>query len=627
MLQAGSIVGGTYQVLSEIGHGGTSVVYLAYHINLQKYTVLKRITRQISNMESLRREVDILKNLRHTNIPQIYNFIIEDGEVFTVMDYIEGVSLDKYIGGANYHSENQLIRWFSELTDVLVYLSSRKPPVIHSDIKPENIIITPQGIPVLIDFNISIGENSPGKVVGFSRHYASPEQGYMVNEIQSGRMPSYAIDERTDIYSLGAVFYTLITGIIPDCSRVMVPLETMQGLLYSQAFLAMIDKCVSWDRNKRFRNAGKLSAAVANLYRMDRNYRKYTALRVSSWILSAAVFAGGCFCVLHGIQINISENIRTLFDNTNTALQIGDYQTAAANAEEILSHIGYKWQLEDNQLASVYHALGSSEYAAGSYQEAAADYRKALDTLGGTGSMDTAAYQSDLALAYLRSGDMQALDDLLGEITREGMESDDLQLVRAAALQQKGDAEGSRQIAESIINGTGGAEAKAKACIIAAQCFDDSRTADKLAYMRKATEYSSEMRYLRECAALEYGYAGKPGLSEYQRKVYAENAAKLYEKICSVPSPQVIDQINLGISYYYAGQYQKALNVLNKAAGNSKYYKISMYQALASEEAGDYSEARNYCSDAINACRNEQNQSQEVKEDLETLEALAERLY
>lgn len=182
MLQPGSIVGGTYQVIREIGHGGTGVVYLAYHINLQKYIVLKRITRQIRSMESLRREADILKNLRHTNIPQIYDFVTENGEVFTVMDYIEGESLDKYISIPNYHSEEQLIRWIRELTDVLVYLGSRKPAIIHSDIKPENIIITPQGSPVLIDFNISLDERSTGRIAGISRNYASPEQGFLLKK-------------------------------------------------------------------------------------------------------------------------------------------------------------------------------------------------------------------------------------------------------------------------------------------------------------------------------------------------------------------------------------------------------------------------------------------------------------
>ena len=625
MLQSGNIVGGTYQIIREIGHGGTGVVYLAYHVNLQKYIVLKRITRQIRSMEALRREADILKNLRHTNLPQIYDFVIENGEVFTVMDYIEGASLDKYIGGPNYHSEEQLIRWFRELTDVLVYLGSRKPAVIHSDIKPENIIITPQGMPVLIDFNISIDQSSAGRVAGLSRNYASPEQGWLFEEISAGRSPQLDIDTRTDIYSLGAVFYTLITGIVPDCRYVLAPLENMQGLIYSQAFLAVIDKCVKWDRNDRFKSAGKLSAAVTNLYRMDRNYRRYTAMRIASWIVSAAVFAGGCFCLLHGVQINNLQKVRDLYNSAAAATATGDFITAGQVADEILSHRGYYSQLDSTQLAEIRHLIGDSEYVAGNYSEAAEDYRKALDILQKTGEGDIQAYISDLALAYLRSGDSASLEALWSQYESEETESNDLLLVKAAAMKQSGDTYGCMQAADRIISGDGGADVKAKACVIAAQCCTDEQQGDRLKYMRKAAEYTSDLRYVRECAALEYEYAGRPGVSEFERKSGAERAAAMYEKICSFPSAQATDRINLGISYYMAGDYAKSLDALAYAAKYSDSYKIRMFQALSSERLGNLSEAKSYCADAINACKNQKGSGWE--DDYQVLQDLSDRLY
>ena len=623
MLQPGSIVGGTYQVIREIGHGGTGVVYLAYHINLQKYIVLKRITRQIRSMESLRREADILKNLRHTNIPQIYDFVTENGEVFTVMDYIEGESLDKYISIPNYHSEEQLIRWIRELTDVLVYLGSRKPAIIHSDIKPENIIITPQGSPVLIDFNISLDERSTGRIAGISRNYASPEQGFLFEEIMNGRTPELEIDARTDIYSLGAVFYTLITGIIPDCRYILTKLETMQGLIYSQAFLAVIDKCIEWDRNNRFKNANRLSAAVTNLYRMDRNYRKYTAMRVASWVLSATVFASGCFCLLHGVQINNKARVQELYDIAVTSTNAGDFGRAGEAADEILSHRGYYRQLDSIKHAEVYHALADSEYVAGNFTEAADNYSKAVVILAETSSGDVSSYRSDLALAYLRNGDTDSLNILAHECEAESSEDDNLLLVRAAAMKQNGDTATCLQIADRIINGNGDPAVKSKACVIASQCCGADQLGDKLRYMRRATEYTSELRYVRECAALEYEYAGRPGVSEFERKSGAERAAVLYEKICSFPSAQTTDRINLGISYYYAGQYQNCLDTLTAVPSES--YVIKMYKALASEKIGDLSGARSYCADAMNECKKSGQQGWE--EDYQVLQDLSDRLY
>ena len=98
MIHEGEILGGVYQVMEQIGHGGTGLVFKAWHRNLRKYVVIKRVQMGTGNLEALRAETDILKNLRHTNIPQVYDFLVRDGEVFTVMDFIEGKGLEDLIG-------------------------------------------------------------------------------------------------------------------------------------------------------------------------------------------------------------------------------------------------------------------------------------------------------------------------------------------------------------------------------------------------------------------------------------------------------------------------------------------------------------------------------------------------
>lgn len=624
MLQINGIVGGTYQVIQEIGHGGTGVIYLAYHLNLQKYIVLKRITAQITSMDALRREADILKNLRHTNIPQIYDFLIEDGEVFTVMDYIEGVPLNKYIIGANQYSEEQLIRWMSTLTDVLVYLQSRHPAVIHSDIKPENIIITPQNTPVLIDFNISLDQNSGGKAVGYSRSYASPEQAWMAREIMEGRPPSYSLDGRTDIYSLGAVFYSLVSGLRPDSNCLMPKLETMQGLIYSQPFLSVIDKCMEWDRDKRFRNAGRLASAISDLYKMDRTYRRYTAMRAASWLLSAVIFAAGCFCLIHGVRINDREKAERLMTAVAEETASGDFIQAGKDAKEILSHRGLYGQLDKSSVADLYRVAGDAAYTDERYAEASEYYKKAADITEKTDPDALAGYYSDLAVAYLKSGDMDALDSLVTACRESGLENGDIRLVEAAALQETGDYAQCLIETASILDEDNEASVKAKACVIAAQCFGTDEPDKKLKYMRQAVEYSDDIRYARECASLEYANAGRIGVSDNERRNCAERAVVLYEKLCRTASPQVTDLINLGISYYYSGHYDEAISTLTKAAASSDSYRIAMYQALAAEKTGDADLARDYCSRAMLACKDQKSEGWE--EDYEILKALSNRL-
>ena len=625
MLEINGIVGGTYQVIQEIGHGGTGVVYLAYHLNLQKYIVLKRITSQISSMEGLRREADILKNLRHTNIPQIYDFLIENGEVFTVMDYIEGRSLGEYIQGANRYSEDQLISWMRDLTDVLVYLQSRHPAVIHSDIKPENIIITPQNVPVLIDFNISIDQTAGGRAAGFSPAYASPEQAYMAMELKEGRSPGYALDGRTDIYSLGAVFYALITGMKPDSRYVLPKLEQMQGLIYSQAFLAVVDRCVEWEREKRFRNATKLSAAVANLYRMDKRYKKYTAVRAASWILSALIFASGCFCILHGVRLNDKEKAESLYASITEATSTGDFTTAGKAANEILSSRGMRSSFDDSGRAELYHVAGDAAYTEGNYGEAADNYRSAVELAESGSSERLTAYYSDLAVAYLKSGESEALYKLSQTCREMGLESDDIRLMEASAMQQNGDMEGSLSEAELLIDKSDDASVKAKACVLAAGCFGKNEPEKKLKYMRMAVEYSDEVRYARECAALEYENAGRTGISDSERRAYAERAVRQYEKLCKTAAPQTTDLMNLGISCYYAAEYSKALDVLAKAGKSSTDYRIPMYQALSAEGMGNDGLAREYCSRAMTACKEQKIEGWE--EDYETLKTMSARLF
>ena len=147
-------------------------------LRLDKQVVLKADKRTLkAGTETLRREVDMLKDLSHTYIPQVYDFVQEDGIVYTVMDFIQGESLDKLLGRKELPSQPQVIRWACQLLEALSYLHERPPHgILHGDIKPANIMLRPNGDVCLIDFNIALALGEDGAVkVGFSRGYASPE--------------------------------------------------------------------------------------------------------------------------------------------------------------------------------------------------------------------------------------------------------------------------------------------------------------------------------------------------------------------------------------------------------------------------------------------------------------------
>lgn len=172
------VIAGIYEIEKEIGSGGGGIVYLGRHLRLEKPVVLKADKRTLSTgMEALRREVDMLKDLSHTYIPQVYDFVQEDGVVYTVMDFIEGESLDKLLERKQACEQSQVIQWACQLLEALSYLHGRPPHgILHGDIKPANIMLRLNGDVCLIDYNIALALGEEGAVkVGFSRGYASPE--------------------------------------------------------------------------------------------------------------------------------------------------------------------------------------------------------------------------------------------------------------------------------------------------------------------------------------------------------------------------------------------------------------------------------------------------------------------
>lgn len=331
------IIAGTYELGKQIGAGGGGVVYLGRHLRLDKPVVLKADKRTLSaRPETLRREVDALKNLSHTYIPQVYDFIAENGVVYTVMDYIEGESLDRPLSRGVRFSQAQIIQWACQLLEALCYLHSRPPHgILHSDIKPANIMLTPQGDIRLIDFNIALALGEEGTVrVGYSRGYASPEhygtdltfgstarsKAALPTEImedseggpprQTPRLSSgssgsssgkmLTLDARSDVYSLGATLYHLLTGRRPAQKAVdVVPITDPD---VSKAVSAIIQKAMAPDPNQRYQSAQEMLDAFEHLHENDPRTRKHKRrMAVTAAVLAALFLAGGA-CSLAGLR-------------------------------------------------------------------------------------------------------------------------------------------------------------------------------------------------------------------------------------------------------------------------------------------------------------------------------------
>ena len=337
------IIASTYEMIRELGSGGGGVVYLARHLRLNKLVVMKADKRSLrAKPESLRREVDALKNLSHAYIPQVYDFFTMDGTVYTVMDYIEGESLDKPLKRGIRFPQAQVIKWAQELLDALVYLHTRPPyGILHGDIKPANIMLTPEGDIRLIDFNIALALGEEGAVrVGYSRGYASPEHytsDYtplhpvedatfamqnnlgvtetvasgaanvpVSNSTGTGSRSSIVLDARSDVYSLGATLYHLFSGKRPNKDAdLVVPLSSD---IVSDQISNIISKAMSPLPENRYQTAAEMLNAFQHLRDNDqRTINLHKRERITAGVLLALFLTGGALSFTGSRRLRIEE--------------------------------------------------------------------------------------------------------------------------------------------------------------------------------------------------------------------------------------------------------------------------------------------------------------------------------
>lgn len=338
------VIAGIYEVQSQIGAGGSGVVYIGRHLRLEKQVVLKADKRKLGTKpEVLRREVDMLKGLSHRYIPQVYDFVQEDGVVYTVMDFIEGESLDKILRRGQVPAQPQVIKWACQLLEALCYLHSRPPyGILHGDIKPANIMLRPDGDICLIDYNIALalGENGAVKA-GYSRGYASPEHyGAETQSLRKdnlttvtddgditasdgNRRHSFMLDARSDIYSLGATLYHLLSGVRPmqEASQV----KPLASDICSAHVAAIVEKAMAPEPAMRYQSAEEMREAFLGLHRNDRRAVRHKRRILISAILLTLIFLTGGTCSFWGLkQLEQRQEALTLAEYSSNALGRGD---------------------------------------------------------------------------------------------------------------------------------------------------------------------------------------------------------------------------------------------------------------------------------------------------------------
>ena len=262
-LERGSLLNNRYRIVLILGQGGMGSIYRAIDENLGvEVAVKENLFTTEEYARQFRREAVILANLRHPNLPRVTDhFVIEGQGQYLVMDYIEGEDLRERLDREGVLSDEDVIIIGVAICEALGYLHSRNPQVVHRDIKPGNVKISPTGHITLVDFGLAkVIHGSQTTTTGaraMTPGYSPPEQ-----------YGTARTDQRTDIYSLGATLYVALTGMLPEDSLAramdqakLTPVRKCNPGV-SRRLAGVVEKCMEIRTEDRYQNNEELERAL-----------------------------------------------------------------------------------------------------------------------------------------------------------------------------------------------------------------------------------------------------------------------------------------------------------------------------------------------------------------------------
>lgn len=348
MLEIGSLVDGKYRVLREVGHGGMSTVYLVINEKANKTWAIKEVRKNgVMDYEAVTQglivETELLKKLKHPNLPSIIDVIDNEDCLLIVMDYIEGKPLSKILEEYGAQPQDKVIKWAKQLCDVLSYLHTREPKIIYRDMKPANIMLKPEGGNsdrdiTLIDFGAAREfkeKNLADTMCLGTIGYAAPEQ--------FGGMGQTT--ERTDIYCLGKTLYHLVTGCNPsEPPYVIKPIREIDPSL-SSGLEKIIIKCIQENPDDRYQSCAELMYDLENYKTIDEAYVKKQKLKLVSFIITfcmSLVLLGTGFLMSSFAKKNATDQYDVLIDEAATAVDYDEKVELYNRCVEIPNKAGDK---------------------------------------------------------------------------------------------------------------------------------------------------------------------------------------------------------------------------------------------------------------------------------------------
>lgn len=686
MLQKGTRLNDTYTLMEQLGSGGGGIVYKAYHERLQTTVVVKQIRESVKGILESRAEADILKNIKHTRLPRVYDFLELDGEIYTVMDYIPGESMDKVLRKEGHFRQEEVLKWALQLADALAYLHSQDPPVVHSDIKPANVMLTPERDICLIDFNISLAFDKGMRTsTGISRGYSPPEQyqdvlSYCGSYTQTARLegatevldPSGAealeqlkmnsrvsqmmgrgVDERSDIYSLGATLYHFLTGRKPeqDFDRI-VPISACKYPI-SEGLRIIIQKMMELEPANRYQNGKELLYALNHIHELDSEYQaKQRKIRRKKLLISALAVSGIMLSVsgwelmkrkeenayYQVLQQAKAQMEKMDYDQAEAYIQeaqsmkpdrieayeqeilrlysIGQYQEAIQYGQQILMNMDGKGGSpgEKKILGNLYYVMGNAQFEEKHYQEAIQCFDLAIQN-----NQENSLFYRDKAIAMVRLGQTENAGKVLDDADGYGLGDDSIYMVQGEIAFSKNENETALKCLEKAIQAAESQDLKRKAVSLYAQTcqkMGEKYLNQEITCLEQAKQEFSTGASMHISEQLADAYARKAkscvnseSAYEYYDKALKEFSA-LYEQ--GYATRQMME--NISVIYQQIGEFDKAetmlLQMLDSYPEDYRAYKrLALLEADRQQNLKNpdrnyqrmkeyYEQAVRYCNDA-----------------------------
>jgi hypothetical protein len=272
MLTPETVLQGRYRIIRQLGQGGMGAVYEAIDERLDTTVALKETLFADERLrKQFEREARLLARMHHPALPRVSDHFSEGDGQFLIMQYISGDDLAQMMKDKQGpFPPDQVLTWGDQLLDALDYLHTQEPQIIHRDIKPQNLKLTPRGQIILLDFGLAKGETGGGvsiittsaSIFGYTPNYAPLEQ-----------IQGLGTDTRSDIYALSATLYHLITGVKPPDALTRAaslvngqpdPLRPANEISSSigPQVAAVLARAMSQNREQRYPTAAGMRAAL-----------------------------------------------------------------------------------------------------------------------------------------------------------------------------------------------------------------------------------------------------------------------------------------------------------------------------------------------------------------------------